>query len=89
MALNEQGVKVAKKPKEKPTATALLVPTYFMDELKQYSTALQAFKQFSPSHIKEYVEWITEAKTEATRNKRIATTIDWLLEGKISKPEIQ
>jgi uncharacterized protein YdeI (YjbR/CyaY-like superfamily) len=28
------------------------------------------------------VEWITEAKTEETINKRISTTIEWLLEGK-------
>jgi len=40
------------------------------------------FDKFSYSHRKEYVEWITEAKTEPTRNKRLAITIDWLAEGK-------
>ena len=34
------------------------------------------------SKKKEYVEWITEAKTDATRDKRLSTTIEWLAEGK-------
>ena len=34
------------------------------------------------SKKKEYVEWITEAKTDATRDKRLGTTIEWLAEGK-------
>jgi hypothetical protein len=28
------------------------------------------------------VQWLTEAKTEHTREKRLATTIEWLSEGK-------
>ncbi|MEO7266129.1 MAG: YdeI/OmpD-associated family protein, partial [Ferruginibacter sp.] len=34
------------------------------------------------SHKKEYLQWITEAKTEDTRNKRMATAIEWIAEGK-------
>ena len=34
------------------------------------------------AHRREYIEWITEAKTEETREKRIATTLEWLVEGK-------
>ena len=82
MALNEQGAKVAKKPKVESSSTELLVPTYFMDVLKQNETALATFEKFSPSHKKEYIEWIVDAKTEATRNKRIATALEWLQEGK-------
>ena len=44
--------------------------------------ALEAFERFSPSHRKEYVEWITDAKTEDTRNKRLATAVEWIAEGK-------
>ena len=44
--------------------------------------ALKAFNNFSYSHKKEYLEWVTNAKTEETRNKRLATTIKWLTEGK-------
>jgi hypothetical protein len=40
------------------------------------------FADFSPSHRREYIEWITEAKRPETRDKRIATTLEWLSEGK-------
>ncbi|HQR67599.1 MAG TPA: YdeI/OmpD-associated family protein, partial [Thermoanaerobaculia bacterium] len=37
---------------------------------------------FSPSHRNEYAAWITEAKPEETRARRLATAIAWLAEGK-------
>ncbi|MEX1241430.1 MAG: YdeI/OmpD-associated family protein [Cyclobacteriaceae bacterium] len=40
------------------------------------------FKDFTYSNKKEYVEWITEAKTSETRDRRIATSVEWLEEGK-------
>lgn len=40
------------------------------------------FDAFPPSHRKEYLAWVNEAKTEATRIKRIETMMEWLLEGK-------
>jgi len=36
----------------------------------------------SPSHRREYLEWITEAKQDETRKRRMATAIEWLSEGK-------
>ncbi len=78
--LNEQGVKV---PKAKPVAkTELLVPEYFMEFLKEYPQAQENFEKGSYSHKKEYVDWIVEAKTEATRQKRMQTAVEWLTEGK-------
>ncbi len=50
--------------------------------LKAHSKAAEVFEAMSYSHKKEYTEWIAEAKTEATRNKRIATMLEWLAEGK-------
>jgi uncharacterized protein YdeI (YjbR/CyaY-like superfamily) len=80
MALNEAGAKVKKeKPAEKKE---LEVPGYFLRELSRNKKAEVVFDAFSYSHKKEYVEWITEAKTEATRNRRIETSIQWLAEGK-------
>jgi len=78
--LNKQGVKVA-KPKStiKPP---LVVPDYFATLLKEHPQAETQFNAFSNSHKKEYVEWITEAKTEATRQKRMLTAIEWLSQGK-------
>jgi uncharacterized protein YdeI (YjbR/CyaY-like superfamily) len=36
----------------------------------------------SPSQQREYVDWITEAKQDSTRAKRLATAVEWLAEGK-------
>ena len=44
--------------------------------------AKATFEAFSPSHRKEYIEWLTEAKRPETRDKRLATTLDWLSQGK-------
>jgi len=78
--LNEDGVKVEKaKPKPKKE---MIVPEDVMKALKKNKAALQTFEAFSPSHRREYIEWITEAKTEATRVKRLTTAIEWLTEGK-------
>ena len=79
-SLIEKGVKkpVAKKA-PKPE---LPMPTELTAALKKNKKAQATFESFSPSHRREYIEWITEAKTEATREKRIATTVEWLTEGK-------
>lgn len=46
------------------------------------ATAQKAWDDFAPSHRKEYIEWITQAKREATRRKRISQAIEWIAEGK-------
>jgi uncharacterized protein YdeI (YjbR/CyaY-like superfamily) len=80
MLLNEKGAKISKK--KVTEIKEVEVPPYFLDALRQNETAYSNFEKFSPSHKKEYLEWITEAKSEATRNKRIATALEWLEEGK-------
>ncbi len=50
--------------------------------MKKNKAADKVFRDFSYSHRKEYIEWITEAKTEATRDKRIAQAVEWIAEGK-------
>jgi len=79
--LNEAGIKVParSKPKEKKE---LAVPDYFMAALKKNKQALKSFENFSYSHKKEYVEWITEAKREETRTKRMERALEWLAKGK-------
>lgn len=77
--LNENGIKVAKKVTPKKE---LVVPKDLEKALSLDAAARATFDKFSYSHKKEYVEWIEEAKTEATRQKRLATTIEWLAEGK-------
>jgi len=44
--------------------------------------AKATFDGFPPSCRREYLEWVSEAKRDETRAKRIATTIEWLSEGK-------
>ena len=78
--VNEAGIKI---PRPRPKAKkAVVVPDYFQAVLGKNKKALAVFENFSPSHKREYVEWITEAKREETRTKRIQTAVDWLVKGK-------
>ena len=80
-ALNDAGLKVpgrAKPKKREPLA----MPDDFTAGLKKNTRARKTFEDFSPSHRREYIEWITEAKREETRRQRLATSIEWLAAGK-------
>jgi uncharacterized protein YdeI (YjbR/CyaY-like superfamily) len=81
VALNEQGVKLP-KPRRTGKKKPVVVPDYFRAALERNRKALATFEAFSPSHQREYVEWVTEAKQETTRERRLATTPEWLAEGK-------
>jgi uncharacterized protein YdeI (YjbR/CyaY-like superfamily) len=81
MKLNEDGVKAPKKRTSGPKKP-LRVPTYLANELQKHKKAQAIFEAFSPSHKKEYIEWLTEAKTEETRKRRLHTAIEWMAEGK-------
>ena len=80
MELNEKGIKVPKKTV--PPKGEVIVPKELADALANNKRAKASFDNGSPSHRREYVDWITEAKTEPTRDKRIATAVEWLSEGK-------
>ena len=82
MKLHDEGAKSPSrsKPAEKKE---LVVPDYFLAAVKKNKKALATFAGFSPSKQKEYVEWITEAKTEATRDKRLLQAVEWMAEGKV------
>jgi uncharacterized protein YdeI (YjbR/CyaY-like superfamily) len=78
--LNEAGIKT---PRPRPKAKkAVVMPDYFQAVLGKNKKALAVFRNFSSSHKREYVEWITEAKREETRTRRIQTAVDWLAKGK-------
>ena len=74
------GVKTA-RPKSafKPE---IPVPDDFATALAIASPAKRFFEQLSPSHRREYLEWIVDAKKAETREKRINQAIVWLSEGK-------
>lgn len=81
MKLNEEGVKKPTPPKSK-TRKEVVVPDDLAKGLERNAVARTTFDKLSPSHKREYIEWITEAKTDATRTKRLQTAIEWMAEGK-------
>ncbi|MBB6189026.1 YdeI/OmpD-associated family protein [Rhodanobacter sp. MP7CTX1] len=82
MALNVAGVKqqrpkvAPKPPPQLPEDFAVLLAQ------KKHASAGKTYDSFSPAAKREYVDWITGAKTDVTRQKRLATTLEWLAEGK-------
>src|SRR5262245_55915369 len=77
--LNEKGPPPRAKPKAKPPVK---VPPRFLAALKKNPKALSAFESFPPSHKREYIEWIVDAKREETRDRRMKTAIEWISKGK-------
>ena len=71
-----------RKPGLPRRAVPTAPPADLVAALKKNAKAKQTFDAFSPSHRKEYIQWITEAKRDETRQKRLAQTIEWLAEGK-------
>jgi len=70
-----------RKPKHEPRPAAEIHPE-FAAALRVAPTAKATFESFPPGQRREYADWIAEAKQDATRQKRIATAVEWLSEGK-------
>ena len=70
-----------RKTKHEPKPAPEMHPN-FASALAKADKAKSTFDNFPPSCRREYLEWISEAKREETRNKRIATAVEWLAEGK-------
>ncbi|WP_428937634.1 YdeI/OmpD-associated family protein [Fontivita pretiosa] len=79
--LNERGVKL---PQRSRTASRPppKTPPDLAAALKRNARAAATFKGFSPSHKREYIEWITEARQEQTRRRRVAQAIEWISQGR-------
>lgn len=84
MKLTSEGKTQADRVKSKKSVRSkdMVIPDYIISAFKTNKIAKSNFEKASPSFRKEYVDWITEAKTVATRNKRIATALEWIAEGK-------
>jgi uncharacterized protein YdeI (YjbR/CyaY-like superfamily) len=80
MALNEKGLKVAKPKPEKQVELDL--PADFKEKLSANPLAIEYFESKSPSFRKEYIMWITDAKSETTRQTRIEQAVEWISDGK-------
>lgn len=84
MKLNEAGIKSPSKsgPASEAQKEALKTPAYLVQGFKTHKEAKKVFDAFSYSNKKDYIEWLEDAKTEATRNKRLETALEWMSEGK-------
>jgi len=81
-ALNDKGVKVARTPGNPANRRPVRVPRDLAAALTKNTKAQTTFANFSPSHRKEYIEWITGAKTDETRTRRLKTAVAQMAEGK-------
>lgn len=79
MELTDMGVTMKKAA---PSKTEMEIPDYFQNALNAQPKAKDFFEKASPSFRKEYIAWVSEAKTEATRNKRLEQSLEWIAEGK-------
>jgi uncharacterized protein YdeI (YjbR/CyaY-like superfamily) len=78
--LNEEGIKEKRsRPAARPEAA---VPDDLLRALKKNKKALTAFEAFPPSHRREYIQWITDAQREETRQRRLDVAIAQIAEGK-------
>jgi hypothetical protein len=80
MKLNDEGAKapLSKRGKRAPIPT----PADLKAALAKKAKARKTYESFPPSAQRDYNEWIVEAKQKATREKRLATAIEWLAAGK-------
>lgn len=81
MKLNDTGAKIT-SVKKTSVKKEIKTPDDFLTALKKNKKAYANFEGFSPSHKREYVEWIIEAKREETRKSRIKQAIGWMAESK-------
>ena len=84
MRLIEQGVK---NPTRSPEARARpkpppKPPPFLLAAFRGDAEAAAGYKGLTPGKRREYVQWLLEAKTGATREKRLAQALEWMAEGK-------
>ena len=78
VALNEKGTKLTDA---KRARKALETPGDLEQVLHKDPTAWANWESFSTSHKREYIEWVTDAKQEETRKRRIAQALEKIREG--------
>ncbi len=81
MAINEEGRAAPRKTKAAPK-TALETPAELTAALAKNTKARTTFENFPPSHRREYITWIAEAKRPETRDRRVEQAVEWMAEGK-------
>lgn len=82
MQLNEAGAVSPAAPRPTKAKPPVAVPDDLSAALRGNAKARVTFNAFPPGQQREYVEWITQAKREETRRKRLLQAVEWLAEGK-------
>jgi uncharacterized protein YdeI (YjbR/CyaY-like superfamily) len=80
MTINEKGIKKEKTVSDKPKI--IETPEYLLESLNANKKAKEVWESKSDSYRKDYLVWIIDAKTDATRQKRIEQSLEWIAEGK-------
>lgn len=80
MALIDEGAR--RRPSRAAPRAMPGIPEPLRVALDAHPVARAAFDAFAPSHRREYIEWIAEARREDTRARRVAQAIGWIAEGK-------
>ena len=81
--IDAAGTALKRPAAQKPKAPRTIeMPEDVRAALATSPGAARYWDGLAPSHRYEYLEWITEAKREETRSKRIAQALEWLAEGK-------
>ncbi|MEX2152509.1 MAG: YdeI/OmpD-associated family protein [Gemmatimonadaceae bacterium] len=79
MVLNETGARAPRMAKPKKV---IPMPADLKAALAKNRNARAKYDDFSPSIKREYLEWITGAKGDDTRARRVAQAVGWIAEGK-------
>lgn len=66
----------------KKVRKVLRAPSVFVAAIKKNKKAWAAYSAFSQTAKNDYIEWIVEAKTDATRERRMAEAVRWMADGK-------
>lgn len=80
MSINGKGIK--KEIQKSVNPKVVETPGYLIDALTANKKAKSVWDEKSGAFRKDYLVWITDAKTEATRQKRIEQSLEWIAEGK-------
>ena len=81
VALNELGINVSRVPKN-AAPKVIAMPADLSAAFANNRKALIGYEAMSQSHRREYLEWITDAKSDGTRARRLAQAMTWMAEGK-------
>lgn len=81
IALDEDAKNRPETRKRKPVKVPP-VPADLRQALERRRNAIETFRKLAPSHRKEYIEWINEARRASTRERRVAQAAEWVAEGK-------